>query len=907
MTSDAPTAAVAQFRLPILAFALGCLLHLGSAPPWCLALALVATAWRLLPGGATRRLPSRSLRLALTLALVVVLFVTSRYAGGLAFGTALLMAMGAAKIAETRARRDGYTLTVVALFLLLAAILDRQDLARVPFYAAVAWVGCAALAALGGQREAESTRAALATSGRALAWALPLAIFAFLFFPRVQGGLWGMPGSGRAQTGLSDEMSPGSISELSISDAVAFRVVFDGEPPAAELRYWRGPVLHWFDGYTWRRAPSPAPAEPLERIGPAYAYRITLEPHGHPWWYALDTIDASPSRRVALTYDGQLTTFEPVTSVVSYAATSHVATRSTANLSSIARRQDTQFPAQRNPRSIALARELGAAQPSTRALIRAVLERFRADGLRYTMTPEKLDPDSVDDFLFNTRAGFCGHFASAFVLLMRAAGVPARVVTGYQGGEWNALGGYFIVRQSDAHAWAEVWIDGEGWQRVDPTAVAAPERLSRGLRDLLPDSGDLAARLVRNNRWLGELLRTWDAANTWWRRRVVEFDQQAQLSLLQKLGLPDADYRAMAALLLGAAALWAAVLAWRQRRFGRPGRRDPLALQWARLKRALAAAGVPLGDAIPPGALIAAASAQLPELAPALHEALDAYLAARYGRDAAAGFAARLPRLEARLARHRRERRWPLLGDAERAALERLLPWIDEIPPPLRARTERLARRFLDTVPLVGCNGFVVDAAARAMIAFPACLLVATRDLSLYRSLRSVLVYPDEFVVRETHVDEAGVVTEGERPLSGQTEDDTRVLISWADVREGLEAGDGYNVVLHEFAHFLDHVSDGALSGAGGGQWRATFDAEFDALCAAVDAGEETLIDPYGAEDEAEFFAVCTEVFFELPVQLRARHGALYDALARFYGLDPAGWVGSDRGGGALRIDVAHA
>ncbi len=226
MTRTTPLAESAQFRLPILAFALACLLHFDHSPPWCLALALGASAWRLLPGGASRRLPSRTLRLAITAALVAVLVATSRFAGGLSFGTALLMAMGAAKIAETRERRDGYTLTVVALFLLLAAILDRQDLARVPFYALVAWVGCAALAALGGRRDAESPRVALVTAGRALAWALPIAIFAFLFFPRVQGGLWGMPGSGRAQTGLSDEMSPGSISELSISDAVAFRVVF---------------------------------------------------------------------------------------------------------------------------------------------------------------------------------------------------------------------------------------------------------------------------------------------------------------------------------------------------------------------------------------------------------------------------------------------------------------------------------------------------------------------------------------------------------------------------------------------------------------------------------------------------------------------------------------------------------
>jgi Mlc titration factor MtfA (ptsG expression regulator) len=306
----------------------------------------------------------------------------------------------------------------------------------------------------------------------------------------------------------------------------------------------------------------------------------------------------------------------------------------------------------------------------------------------------------------------------------------------------------------------------------------------------------------------------------------------------------------------------------------------------------------------PPAALVASASDRLPELAPLLDGTLRTYLALRYGAGAGTpesalrrALASDVRRVEARLARRARELRWPTLDAAERAALQ-AHPWYHEIPPALRDRIERLARRFLDTVPLVGCEGFVIDARVRALIAFPACLLVATRDLSFYRSLRSVLVYADEFVVREKFEDEDGIVHERERPLSGQTEDDSRILISWADVQHGLAAGDGYNVVLHEFAHFLDHVSGGQLSGAGTEDWRAVFDAEYAALQAAVDAGHETLIDPYGAEDEAEFFAVCTEVFFELPEHLRAEHPGLYAALTRFYGMDPAGWVNAPAGPG---------
>ena len=172
------------------------------------------------------------------------------------------------------------------------------------------------------------------------------------------------------------------------------------------------------------------------------------------------------------------------------------------------------------------------------------------------MTPPKLDADSVDDFLFRTRTGFCGHFASAFVALMRAGGVPARVVTGYQGGEWNPIGRYFVIRQSDAHAWAEMWVDGHGWRRIDPTAIVAPERLRRGILDLLPDAISARTRLLHATAWLTYLLQGWDALNTAWNARVVNFDVNSQLKILERLGLPSADWTALVAALGSGLMVW---------------------------------------------------------------------------------------------------------------------------------------------------------------------------------------------------------------------------------------------------------------------------------------------------------------------------------------------------------------
>jgi protein-glutamine gamma-glutamyltransferase len=238
----------------------------------------------------------------------------------------------------------------------------------------------------------------------------------------------------------------------------------------------------------------------------------------------------------------------------------------------------------------------------------------------------------VDDFLFRTREGFCGHYASAFVTLMRDAGLPARVVTGYLGGEWNPIGGYFLVHQSDAHAWAEVWLTGRGWTRVDPTAVVAPERLRRGLLDLLPQALSARERLLRESRWLEALLQRWDAANAWWGTHVVKFDLDSQLGFLARLGVrtPDARYLGWGFMLV--LSLWLALGAWRLGD-GVPRARPPdaLALAYARLCRKLARAVLPRQPQQGPLDFAAAVSARRPDLAGHVRPLLERYAQLRYG------------------------------------------------------------------------------------------------------------------------------------------------------------------------------------------------------------------------------------------------------------------------------------
>lgn len=633
--------------MPLAAFGAAVLLHVDRAPLWSLGVALCGAGWQLLYLLNRLALPGAALRLLITVALLMATVGTFRGVTGLSAGGALLLVMGSAKLLEMRQPRDARVVVVVSLALLMAAVLERQNLSRLPLFMASAWLALAALAASGEHRAGQSPRLALRRSGRALALSLPLAVICFLLAPRLPGALWSLPPEDSATTGLGEEMSPGSITELSTSDEIAFTVRFEGTAPPLSQRYWRGPVLHDFDGHTWRRGRQLARPPQSEPQSAPVHHRVLQQPTGRNFLFGLDSIATLKRPRTLQLFDGQFISTRAVTSVIDYEVVSHLQVRST-NLSALGRRIDTQLPEGRNPRSLALARSLRDGSADDADFTRRVLQHFSEAGLRYTLSPPLLGADSVDELLFETRLGFCGHFASAYVMLMRAAGIPARVVTGYLGGTWNPVGEFHAVRQSDAHAWAEVWLEGQGWVRVDPTSVVAPQRLQRSLGEVLGASASFSDRLLLRAPWLRSLRDSWDAAGNWWQSRVVNFNLAAQLSLLGRIGLPDIDYRALALALLGCSLVWGI---WVSRGLQRPEGAvvtHPAARSWESYCRLLRHRGVPVAPHDAPGSVARRATLLHPAAATEIAGFSDLYLKLRFGRDAVVS-AADLRELQRRL------------------------------------------------------------------------------------------------------------------------------------------------------------------------------------------------------------------------------------------------------------------
>jgi transglutaminase-like putative cysteine protease len=427
---------------------------------------------------------------------------------------------------------------------------------------------------------------------------IPIALLLFMLFPRLSAPLWGLPRAQGAQTGLSDSMELLDISQLSLSDAIAFRIDFEGEPPPNAQRYWRGPVFSLFDGVHWKPGITiTAPPEPAAANEKEIRYTVALEPHYRQWLFALELPSQLPqplggvtderARRFAyMTTTQQLMSVAPVGQALSYTQTSVL--RSHFPAAKGDGRFNIRLPKEGNPKTRELARQLrGGSTPQ--GYVKTVLNYFHNEPFSYTLSPDYIEKDPIDGFLFDTRAGFCEHYAAAFVILMRAADVPARIVTGYQGGEINPQGGYMIVRQSDAHAWAEVLIDGE-WQRVDPTAAVAPERVEYGLGRALSGSALVPALARIDAGWLKALALNWDALKYAWTKHVIEFDYKRQRELWRDWNLDGALWKVTAAL-IGLAVIWVGLLvlflAWRTRRS------EPAQIMWRTLCTRLARAGLP--------------------------------------------------------------------------------------------------------------------------------------------------------------------------------------------------------------------------------------------------------------------------------------------------------------------------
>ena len=645
-TSHSPQAPAEASRPPLLwvcaATAAAVLLHAAHVSAWITLTALGLIGWRLAAAGGAAPLPGGALRIALGLALVAGVLAQFHTLNGLVPGTAMLMLMMAIKLLETRNRRDQYVVIGGALFLLLAACLYGQALLWMPLYGAQALLCCSALAVVAYEPAADEghfpapaglrTREVIGLAGRTLLYSIPLAIPLFLFFPRLPGHFWALPAGNDAMTGLGDTLTPGSITRLTSSYAIAFRVRFDGRPPPPAERYWRGPVLHTFDGATWMAGQYASnDAQRTGCFSTPYRYRVYLEPTFRHWWLALDTVMRAPGPAVRYTDDYQLIAAQPVSQSLNYNAISCTRPRSLLPLSAAARIDDTQLPAAPNPRTRAFASQLRRRAGSDVAYVQAVLAFLHTGGFSYSLTPPPLGSDPIDDFLFNTRTGFCGHYASAFVDMMRAGGVPARVVTGYLGGQWNPYDRTLIVRQSDAHAWAEVWLDGHGWTRVDPTAVVEPERLYRGILDLLPDAVSAPARLVHAWPWLSAAVQRWDALNGWWNERVVGFNYRSQLDLLAALGFRSPELRDAGWAFAVALLAWLAWISWQLRQGTGAPSPDRLGRAYARLCRKLARTGLPRAPHQGPLAYAQTITRYRPDLAAQVRPLLEHYADLRFG------------------------------------------------------------------------------------------------------------------------------------------------------------------------------------------------------------------------------------------------------------------------------------
>ncbi|MCC7483859.1 MAG: DUF3488 domain-containing transglutaminase family protein [Burkholderiales bacterium] len=620
--------------------------HFTRLPWWLAGLALTLAGWRVYLGHARLPLPGRWLLILVVFGATAGVYFNYRTIFGRDAGVALLVVMLALKLLETRALRDAMLLIFLGYFLVITNFLYSQTIPTALYMLVCIWVITATMIGLHHARREPPLTTRLRAAGVMLAQCTPLMLVLFLLFPRVTGPLWGLPQDAYSGvTGLSDTMNPGSLSNLILSDAVAFRVRFSGEIPQAKQLYWRGPVMWDFDGRTWSAARALYGAPEFEPKGPPVSYEVTLEPHNKRWLFALDIPGKVPPRALPGS-DFQLYAIQPVNNRTRYEMTSFLNYEYGAQETAAALRRARALPAGANPRTVALARELRAQHPDDRALVAAVLAKFRNERFFYTLTPPLLAGEHpVDDFLFRTRSGFCEHYSSAFATLMRAAGIPARVVTGYQGGEVNQLGNYLIVRQAEAHAWTEVWLAGAGWVRVDPTAAVSPLRVESGILAGVPSTDPLPLLVRSEFAALRQLRLTWDLVANTWNQWVLGYNPERQRLLLSRVGIDDATWYALTMVMLALSVVIIVVLSAIMLRQLRSRADDPVRTAYLRFCEKLRRAGLPREAAEGPVDYARRLARLRPGIRPAVTGITELYVGLRYGRDASGADLLELKRL----------------------------------------------------------------------------------------------------------------------------------------------------------------------------------------------------------------------------------------------------------------------
>jgi len=615
--------------------------HSMRAPWWLTALTLCLFAWRYSYALARVKLPSRWLVLGVAALAMLGVWIEYRTLFGRQPGILLLSLFAGLKLLETRSHRDAAVAAFLGYFLIITNFLYTQSMPT-------ALLMCAALFSItttliGFSAPQRAPRANARTAALLLAHAAPAALVLFLLFPRVQGPLWGLPQDAyTGMTGLSETMSPGNLASLAQSDAIAFRAEFEAELPPPALRYWRGPVLWDFDGRTWSIGTGPlVEFEPPQGGRATYRYAVVLEAHNRHWLFALETAASLPER-ARMRFDGQLISTTPVRNRMRYQLTSVIAPEQAEESGGVLRRA-LRLPPRANPRTVELAGQMRAGAASDEEVLIRAIDFLKAGKYTYTLEPPLLGLHSVDEFLFSTKAGFCEHFASAFTFLMRAAGIPARVVTGYQGGELNPIDRVFTVRQSEAHAWVEVYLSNRGWVRVDPTGASVPGRIESGLARSVPAGEPLPLMMQQRLEWLRGVRYQWEALAHKWNLWVLGYSPERQRDLMSAIGMRDADWRALTASLFSILGLITlGLLAWSLRHLVR---QDPVQKAWGAFCGKLAAQGVKRAPQEGPRDFALRAARTLPAAAWTILRIGALYIALRYGARARAKGVERLKRL----------------------------------------------------------------------------------------------------------------------------------------------------------------------------------------------------------------------------------------------------------------------
>ncbi|PKM05316.1 MAG: DUF3488 domain-containing protein [Gammaproteobacteria bacterium HGW-Gammaproteobacteria-6] len=650
--------------------------QLPRLPLWVSVLWIGCAVWRVQIQRMRWVYPGNLLKALGVLLIAIGVFVTQGSMIGLDAAVMLLLLLFMLKLLEMRHPRDAMVVIYLGFFILATAFLFDQSILLTLYQCFSLLVLVAALVGLQQTPGRNDPARALKTGGVLLLQAVPLMLVLFLLFPRI-GPLWAVNAPGQsASTGLAESMTPGDIANLARSADLAFRVSFDGEIPAHEKMYWRALTLSSFDGRRWSHSAFASSGQPRqwEARGEAVSYEVLTRATQQPWVFSLRGA-SSDDTSLMLTRDFMLQAKRPISKTLSYRATSYPDSLLEAqSLDPLQQRIYTNLPDEVDPRSRRWAMQLRRQYPRDADLVDALLTHFNREPFHYTLQPQTLGRHTNDEFLFDTRRGFCAHYAGAMTFVLRAAGIPARVVAGYQGGEVNPRGNYVLVHQFDAHAWVEVWLSGRGWVSVDPTFQVAPERIERGLQDALQGEGSfledspLSAARFRNISWVNNLRMTWDDINYQWQMRVLGYQSERQLAFFRDW-LGTTDWQRVGVILLICVGLVMIPLAiWTLRPERR--HRDTRVRAWQQLDRRLQPLGLQARKGEGPRDWQRRLSVELPTLVAELTAFFDEYVQQLYAQgddqptpDARQRLQQRLQILLRRLPRKRPRRASQLLED----------------------------------------------------------------------------------------------------------------------------------------------------------------------------------------------------------------------------------------------------